>query len=84
MIVPEGTVLRPKDPGIEDDNEWPEFKLKKARVYERDGRTLTSLLTAANKSGLVVRGQLAEIDSDQDQYGELLGPPVNQPPCRLY
>jgi hypothetical protein len=70
MTANEEAVLAPLDPKIENDNDWPEFRLKDVTVCETDGLTLTSLLNASNISGLVVRGVLDEIDDDKERLGK--------------
>lgn len=70
MTVSEEAVLAPLDPKIENDNDWPEFRLSDVTVRGTDGVTLTSLLTASNISGLVVRGVLDEIDDDKERLGK--------------
>ena len=71
MTTREEVVLAPKDPRVEDDNAWPEFRLREVTVYEPDGLSLISLLTASNQSGLLVRGVLSDIDDDQERLGML-------------
>ena len=70
MFANEEAVLAPLDPRVEDDDEWPEFRLKGVTVYESDGLTLTSLLTASNVSGLIVRGVLDDIDDAKERLGK--------------
>lgn len=70
MTASEEAVLAPLDSSIEDDDEWPEFRLKDVTVFETDGLTPTSLLTASNLSGLLVRGVLDEIDDDKERLGK--------------
>lgn len=70
MTTSEEAVLAPLDPRIENDNDWPEFRLKDVTVCGTDGLTLTSLLTASNISALVVRGVLDEIDDDKERLGK--------------
>ncbi|KAI9875870.1 MAG: hypothetical protein M1830_007860 [Pleopsidium flavum] len=67
MTLREEVVLAPKDPQIEDDNQWPEFRLSEVTVYQPDGRNPTSLLAASNQSPVLVRGCLDEVDSDQER-----------------
>lgn len=72
MTASEEAVLVPLDPRIENDNDWPEFRLRDVSVCETDGFTLTSLLSASNISGLVVRGVLDDIDNDKERLGKSL------------
>ena len=78
MTASEEAVLALLDSSIEDSNEWPEFRLKDVTVYETDGLTLTSLLTASDISGLFVRGVLDEIDDDKERLGPLFLHPLSE------
>lgn len=70
MTASEEAVLAPLDSSIEDDDDWPEFRLKDVTVFEPDGLTLTSLLAASTISGLHVRGVLDGIDDDKERLGK--------------
>ena len=69
MTLHEEVVLAPKNPWIEDDNQWPEFRLSEVTVYRPDGLSLASLLTPSNQSPVLVRGYLDEVDNDQERLG---------------
>ncbi|KAI9801533.1 MAG: hypothetical protein M1825_003212 [Sarcosagium campestre] len=60
----ESLILKPKDDTILDSNEWPEFTLENATVFNRDGSTMTSLLDANLSDPVIVRGRLGDIDPE--------------------
>ncbi|KAI9667536.1 MAG: hypothetical protein M1821_000352 [Bathelium mastoideum] len=61
----ESDILRPKDPILIDDNEWPEFLLTNAEVYDARTEELVSLLHADEYSPVNVRGKLEGLHKSQ-------------------
>lgn len=55
--IPESKALRPRNPAIADENDWPEFQLRNVEVTARNGR-LASLLHADPNCPVTVTGTL--------------------------
>ena len=58
MPLHESEILKPKDPSLTDDNEWPEFLLTNAEVYDAKTGDLVSLIHADEHAPVSVRGKL--------------------------
>lgn len=64
MPVPEGDLLRPKDPTIEDSDDWPLYTIRKSKVLSLETGEPISLLTAHDDNPVTVVGTLEKVDSD--------------------
>jgi hypothetical protein len=60
--IPESKILKPRDPAITDENEWPIFNLKNVRVTDKAGR-LVNLLDADASKKLTVVGNIDALQS---------------------
>lgn len=65
--LPESDILKPKDPSIDDDNEWPEFSLTNVSVHSAFA-TSVSLLEASDSSPLTITGRLERLSQEQTQF----------------
>lgn len=65
MIVSEVSVLEPKDPSIENWDDWPTYCLKSINITSESSALPVSLLTAHNDCPVKVIGHLDTIDSEQ-------------------
>ena len=63
MSILETEILRPRDPGIPDDD-WPEFQLSSVEVRDLAGEPV-SLLTADAATPVTVTGKLEPLDQSQ-------------------
>ncbi|KAK8248959.1 hypothetical protein IWZ00DRAFT_312089 [Phyllosticta capitalensis] len=64
MPVHESEVLKPHDPAITDDNEWPEFVLSNAEVRDVETNAISTLLHADTLTPVNVTGRLEPVDAD--------------------
>lgn len=68
MPVPEHLILEPKDPSIENTDDWPAFSLSKIKIYSQTGE-LVSLLKAHEDNPVNVIGHLEPVESEQSHLG---------------
>lgn len=61
--TPEIEVLKPKDPSLEDNNDWPDFQLTDVEITNPRTGELSNLLVANEGNALVVSGKLAKSKS---------------------
>ncbi|KAI9713055.1 MAG: hypothetical protein M1820_001040 [Bogoriella megaspora] len=61
----ESDVLRPKDPSLVDDNDWPEFLLTNAEVHDTKSWEHVNLLHADEHAPVTVTGKLEGLDRSQ-------------------
>lgn len=64
MSVREDTVLRPIDPSITDENDWPDFDLVDVKVLRPGKMLYANLLDATERNPVQVIGCL-ELKEDQ-------------------
>jgi hypothetical protein len=60
----EKEVLKPKDPAIASENDWPEFQLRNVEI-RKESRSLFSLLHVNEASPVTVTGDLVAFDEIQ-------------------
>jgi hypothetical protein len=65
MSAREDTVLRPIDPSITDENEWPDFDLVDVKVLRPGKMLYANLLDATERNPVQVIGCL-ELKEDQN------------------
>lgn len=65
MPVSEESVLEPKDPSIENCDDWPTYSLKNIKVLDQLTGLPVSLLTAHKSHPVKVIGHLEAIDDDK-------------------
>ncbi|KAJ5152318.1 hypothetical protein N7492_010613 [Penicillium capsulatum] len=65
MTAREETVLRPTDPAIADENDWPEFSLTDVKVLRPGKKLYANLLEAHDQNPVQVIGCL-ELKKDQE------------------
>ena len=63
--IPEHKILRPRDPSIEDDNEWEQFQLSHVEVRNTTTNGFSNLLLADAHNPLCVTGRLANVEPEQ-------------------
>ena len=66
---PAEEVLKPLDPVLDDENEWPEFELREAKIFYQGKGRYADLLEASEESPLCVLGELMSLDDEQDHLG---------------
>ena len=64
MSVNEDVVLQPKDPSLQNSDEWPTFPLTNANIVSTATGKATSLLSAYKANPVRVTGQLKDIDDE--------------------
>lgn len=79
--TPESAILKPKDPSLEDNNDWPAFNLTDVDVIDPQTGSLSSLLTANEGSPVIVTGKLAK---RKEQAGYRAFPPCKFSPSQLH
>jgi hypothetical protein len=62
----EDRVLKPLDPPPGDENEWPAFGLREAKIFYQGKGRYADLLEASDETPLCVLGELMPLDDDQD------------------
>lgn len=62
MSVPEGDVLRPRDPKVLRSDDWPEFSIAKVNVVSQSTGKPVSLLSAHKDNPVKVTGRLEEVE----------------------
>ena len=67
--VAEESILRPRDPKLDDTNDWPEYSLRKFHVVNDAGHAV-SLLSAHSGNPVRVYGQLEKVESEQRSSGK--------------
>jgi len=63
-------IFKPRDPAIQDENEWQEFSLVNVDVCNADGAA-TSLLEADESSPLTLTGRIERLPQEQRQFCRL-------------
>lgn len=71
MPVSEVSVLKPKDPSIEDWDDWPTYSLKNIKVIDQVTGLPVSLFTAHKSHPVKVIGHLEAIDDDQSHLSNI-------------
>jgi hypothetical protein len=66
--IVESAVLKPRDPSIESEDDWPEFQLANVEVKEKNGHHF-NLLLASNTMPMTVTGNLV-LDKTQRHFCE--------------
>ena len=69
MLVREDAVLEPKDPSIENCDDWPTYSLRKIKITSHVTGEPVSLLKAHKDHPVKVVGYLEPIDSEQSHLG---------------
>jgi hypothetical protein len=59
MVFPEGEILRPRDPGVDDENDWEEFDLLEVMAVDS-----ANVLLACEAYPVIIRGTLQLEDED--------------------
>lgn len=72
MTVSEESVLEPKDPSIENCDDWPIYSLKNIKVHDKLTGLPVSLLTAHKSHPVKVIGHLETVDEDKLHLGIIL------------
>lgn len=67
----EAEVLKPKDPTLQDEDDWEEFTLSSVEVFDADGEELTGLIAAEEGKPLMVVGKLDRLPQHLQQYRTL-------------
>jgi hypothetical protein len=49
------------------DEEWTEFELYDAVVYEKDGKTMANALEVESRGPFIIRGRLEIMEMDQEK-----------------
>ena len=65
--IPEHKILKPRDPSIEDENEWEQFQLSNVEVRNSTTNELSNLLLADAHNPLCVTGRLENVEPEQAQ-----------------
>ncbi|KAL9096969.1 MAG: hypothetical protein Q9165_000933 [Trypethelium subeluteriae] len=65
MSPHESDILKPKDPTLTNDNDWPEFLLTNARVYHGTTGEIVPLLHADEHAPVNITGKLEGVDKSQ-------------------
>jgi len=68
--VLESAILKPRDPSIIDNNDWPDFQLADVEVFDPRTELLTSLLVANEERTVALTGRLAK-SKDRASYRKL-------------
>lgn len=71
MPVSEESVLKPKDPSIENWDDWPTYSLKNIKVFDQVTGLPVSLFTAHKSHPVKVIGHLEAIDDDQSHLSNI-------------
>jgi len=66
--IVESAILKPRDPSITSENDWPEFQLINVEVKEKKGHHV-NLLLASNTMPMTVTGNLV-LDKTQQHCCE--------------
>lgn len=69
MTFSELDVLEPKDPSIENWDDWPTYSLRKTSIISQKTGESISLLKAHKDHAVKITGYLETIDSDQSHLG---------------
>ena len=64
-ILPESTILTPRDPKLEDDNDWEQFQLTNVEVRNTTTNELSSVLLADANNPLYITGRLKNVEPEQ-------------------
>ena len=63
--IAEHRILKPRDPSIEDSNEWEQFQLTGVEVRNATTNELSSMLLADAHNPLSVMGRLGNVEPEQ-------------------
>lgn len=69
MTSREDQVLKPRDPSVEDENEWQEFSLTDVKVLIPGKSRYANLLDASPDNPVRVVGSLNEVEDEQGHLG---------------
>ena len=69
MTCSELDILKPKDPSIENWDDWPTYSLRKTSIISQKTGKSTSLLKAHENHAVKISGFLETIDPDQAHLG---------------
>ena len=63
--IPEHKILKPRDPSIEDSNDWEQFHLTGVEVRNATTNELSNMLLADAGNPLSVTGRLGNVEPEQ-------------------
>lgn len=69
MTSREDQILKPRDPSVEDENEWEEFSLAEVKVLIPGKSRYANLLDASPDNPVRVVGSLNEVEEEQGHLG---------------
>lgn len=69
MTSREDQILKPRDPSVEDENEWEEFSLTDVKVLIPGKSRYANLLDASPDNPVRVVGSLNEVEDEQGHLG---------------
>lgn len=69
MTSREDQILKPRDPSVEDENEWEEFSLADVKVLIPGKSRYANLLDASPDNPVRVVGSLNEVEDEQGHLG---------------
>jgi hypothetical protein len=69
MTSREDLILKPRDPSVEDENEWEEFSLTDVKVLIPGKSRYANLLDASPDNPVRVVGSLNEVEDEQGHLG---------------
>lgn len=72
MTSREDQILKPRDPSVEDENEWEEFSLTDVKVLIPGKSRYANLLDASPDNPVRVVGSLNEVEDEQGHLGMTL------------
>lgn len=72
MTSREDQILKPRDPSIEDENEWEEFSLTDVKVLIPGKSRYANLLATSPENPVRVIGCLNEVEEEQEHLGASL------------
>ena len=64
MLIKEEVLLEPRDPSLQNPDEWPSFPIQNIRVTSQKTGKDVSLLSAHPENAVNVSGKLDQIDDE--------------------
>lgn len=69
MTSREDQILKPRDPSVEDENEWEEFSLTDVKILVPGKSRYANLLATSPENPVRVIGCLSEVEEEQKDLG---------------
>ena len=72
MLIKEEVLLEPRNPSLQNPDDWPSFPIKNIRVTSQKTGKDVSLLSAHPENAVNVSGKLDQIDDELLHLGTLI------------